>query len=420
MAKRADRARAHAAKLGDDGVKIEPAVAPLRCPSCSAPLPLGAGDVATCAFCNAQVPLPEAYRKLRDAESGDREDRATAEALYQKLGTPSRALDAWVTFTALAGGAVLSVAVAILSICAALIFLAGFGLELFLHWIAPLVGIDLIDRLGGGTAYVVFAIGMVALVLFPMWLSGYLRTSGEIRKTLQASLAARAPERPGFPSTCRACGAALDVPPGALGVRCAYCRADNLVALPAAIVNAAGARHEDFHRSIVDAADRAKALRSEARAGLPKSARNCAIFIVVFGIVGKGCTSLDMDHGDMPGWSDTMTSPRQMSPYWDREHGVPVDTDFTPGLRNYIVALRRHEVFELVTRDDKQATTVTLHNMTTFPFTTREWNMPWGPQPDGTYGGHWRAPYTGLFNVEIDGIDHGDVRNHVRWRIRAN
>jgi LSD1 subclass zinc finger protein len=419
MGKRGDRARAHAAKLAGAApeTKVETTVAPLRCPTCSAPVPLGDGEVATCTSCGAQVPLPDAYRNMRDAERGDRADRAAAEALYQKLGSPSRALDAWAAFTALAGGAVLAISVALISICGALIFLAGFALELILHWIAPLIRIDLIDRFGGGTVYVAFALGVVVFALFPLWLNGYLQTSGEIRKTLQASLAARPPERPGFPSTCRMCGAALDVPPGALGVRCAYCRSDNLVALPPAIVEAAGARHEDFHRSIIDAAERAKVLRAEARAGLPKAARNCAIFIVAFGLVGKGCTSLDMDHGDMPAWADTMTSPRQMSPYWDREHGVPIDTDFTPGLSKYIVALRRHEILELVTSDDKQCTTVTVKNMTTFPFVTRDWAMAWGAQTDGTYGGHWRAPYTGLFLVEISGIDHGDVRNHVRWRI---
>lgn len=411
------RAKALAAKLTGGTEHVKPALEPLRCPACSAPVPLGTGDVATCAYCSAQVPVPEAYRKLRDAECEQSADRAAAEHLYATLGKPSGALDRWVALTTAGASVVIAIAYVILSLSAVLSLLAGFALGIVLHLIAPLIGIDLIDRLGGGTAYTLFAVALVALVLFPRWLNGYLHASGEIRKRLQASLAARAPERPGFPSTCRLCGAALDVPPGALGVRCTYCQADNLVAIPAAVVSAAGARQQRFHRSIVDAAERARVLRAEARAGLPKAARRCAIFIVVFGLVGRGCTSLDMDHGDTPGWSDSMSSPRTMSPWWDREHGVPIDTPFTPGMRDYVIALHRHEVLELVTRDDVQCTTVTLKNMTTFPLATREWEMPWGPQTDGTYGGHWRAPYTGLYFVTIIGIDHGTVRNHVRWRI---
>lgn len=411
------KAKAVAAKLVGGGELVKPALEPLRCPSCSAPVPLGTGDVATCAFCSASVPVPDPYRKLRDADREQRADRATAEHLYATLGKPSSALDRWVALTTVGASAVVTVVVGILTVCGALALLGGFALELVLHWIAPLVGIDVIDRLGGGTAYAAFAIAVVVLGLFPIWLNGYLHTAGEIRKTLQQSLAARAPERPGFPSTCRLCGAALDVLPGALGVRCAYCQADNLVALPAALVATAGARQKDFHRSIVDAAERARALRAEARAGLPKSLRSCAIFVVVFGLVGRGCTSLDMDHSDMPTWSDSMTSPRKLSPWWDREHGVPIDTPFTPGLKDYIVALHRHEVLELVTSDDTQCTTVTLKNMTTFPFITRSWDMPWGPLTDGTYGGHWRAPYTGLYFLTINGIDHGTVRNHVSWRL---
>lgn len=415
--KQRERAKAAAAKLVGGGERVEPALAPLRCPKCNAPVPLGTGDVATCAFCSAQVPLPEEYRKLRDAERENRADRAEAEHLYRTLGGPSRALDLWVAFTTMTGGAVLMVVYVLVSAFAVLSLLAGFALELFLHWIAPLVGIDLIDRLGGGTAYAVFGIGLVVLVLFPLWLNGYLHTSGEIRKTLQANLAARAPERPGFPATCRLCGAALDVPPGALGVRCAYCQADNLVAVPLERVSAVAADQRDFHRSIIDAAELARVLRAEARAGLPKAAGSCAIFIVVFGLVGRGCTSLDMDHMDKPEWSDSIGPPRQLSPWWDREHGVPIDTPFTPGMKDYIVALHHHEVLELVSSDDAYCTTISLKNMTTFPFLTREWNMPWGPQTDGTYGGHFRAPYTGLYFLTIDGIDHGDVKHHARWRI---
>src|SRR5207253_1658793 len=53
------------------------------------------------------------------------------------------------------------------------------------------------------------------------------------RGKLQAELAAKPPSRPGGPARCRRCDAPLDVKPGDLGVRCFYCRTDNLVAMPA-------------------------------------------------------------------------------------------------------------------------------------------------------------------------------------------
>jgi LSD1 subclass zinc finger protein len=411
--KQRKRAIAAAAKLfADAGAKVTPALEPLRCPKCSAPVPLGDGDVATCSFCSAQVPVPEAYRAMRDAERGQRADRAAAEKLYAELSKPSRALEMWVTFTTISGGLVMTIAFAILALSAVFMFLAGFALELFLHWIAPLIGIDVIDRLGGGTTYAVFAIGLVVLVLFPIWLDGYLHTAGEIRKALQTSLAARPPERSGFPSTCRLCGAALDVPAGALGVRCAYCEADNLVALPRDVVAAAGARQQDFHKSIVEAAERARALRAEARAGLPKAARSCAIFVVVFGLVGRGCTSLDMDQGDLPTWSNSMGPPRILARPADREHGEPMNTDFGLGWAEYVVALHRHEVIEI--DDDIEPMPATFSNMTTFPLITRSWEMESKPKPGGGYRGHWRAPYTGLFYLKLGGTNMG---GHLQWRL---
>lgn len=62
------------------------------------------------------------------------------------------------------------------------------------------------------------------------------RELADVRLDVHASLAARLPDGPGGASLCHACGAALDIPRGALGVPCVYCKADNLVALPGAWV----------------------------------------------------------------------------------------------------------------------------------------------------------------------------------------
>ena len=226
-------------------------------------MPLGQGDSAICTFCHAAVPLPAEYRELRDAEQQRTADRDRAEELYRKLGTPpSAALRAWAQFAALATSALFAAVVTILTIFSSLILLAGFALELVLHAIAPLIRIDLIDRFGGGTVYAGFVLIIVVGALLPIWAFSYFDSLAQIKRSLQANLAAIPPQKPGFPSTCRECGAALDVPQGAYGVRCAYCRADNIVSLPREWIESFGAKEKTFHRSIVTAVEQATKLRS--------------------------------------------------------------------------------------------------------------------------------------------------------------
>lgn len=95
---------------------------------------------------------------------------------------------------------------------------------------------------------------LVALLVgVPMVLIGKQRSLARVRIDIHASLGATLPERPGGPSRCRNCGAALDTPRGALGVPCVYCRADNLVALPQAWISQI--RASEFHHFLrIDAA----------------------------------------------------------------------------------------------------------------------------------------------------------------------
>jgi len=60
------------------------------------------------------------------------------------------------------------------------------------------------------------------------------RTSQSISnlEELQAKLAAEPAATPGGASSCRQCGAALDMRPGALAAKCIYCDAENLLTVP--------------------------------------------------------------------------------------------------------------------------------------------------------------------------------------------
>jgi hypothetical protein len=72
--------------------------------------------------------------------------------------------------------------------------------------------------------------GMTGVILVGTTLGVYGRRRALSTAALQAALSARAPTRPGGPAECRVCGGPLRVPEDALGVRCLYCRTDNLVA----------------------------------------------------------------------------------------------------------------------------------------------------------------------------------------------
>ena len=413
------KALARAAKLAPaDGEPHEqPAVAPLSCPSCSAPVPLGDGDVATCSFCQAKVPLPPEYRAIRDAEQQRTTDRDAAEALYRELGSPpSAALRAWSSAVALTGGALFGVLVIILWISAVFMLFAGFALELLLHALAGPLGIDLIDRFGGGTVYAAFVVIVVVFALFPIWLTTYLDSLAEIKRTLQVNLAARPPQKPGFPATCRGCGAALDVPPGAFGVRCAYCQADNIVSLPADWISSVRAKQTTFHKSIITAVELANKVRAEARAGLPGAAKWSLGAVVVFGLIGRGCSSLDSE-GVYTGFRQSMSAPRQLISYWEPDVGVPIDKMAVFKHLSYSVALHHREVLVWSSNDEGWGGRIDIRNTSSFPLLTRSWQRPWLPQTDGTYAASFTAPYTGLFVVELHSKATREGGTHLRWHV---
>src|SRR5450432_666134 len=347
------KALARAAKLAANVEPHEkPAVAPLLCPSCSAPVPLGDGEVATCSFCQAKVPLPPEYRAIRDAEHQRTADRDAAEKLYRELGSPpSAALRAWASVVEVTGGVLAGVITIILTISAIFMLFAGFALELLLHWCSGLFGIDLIDRFGGGTVYAAFVIIGIVFGLFPVWLTSYLDSLAEIKRTLQVSLAARPPQKPGFPSTCRGCGAALDVALGAFGGRCAYCQADNIVSLPPEWIRSVGATQSTFHKSNITAVELANNVRAEALAGLPNAAKWSLGAVVVFGLVGRGCSSLDSD-GIYTDFKQSMSTPRRMISYWAPDAGVPIDKMAEFKHLPYSVALRHREVLVWSSNDE--------------------------------------------------------------------
>jgi hypothetical protein len=197
----------------------------LTCGACGGQVPLGDGDVLQCPFCQGKVELPPAHRELRDAERRDAAARTQAKELFAHYGKkPSLLLRAcailfnpW--FLLLDGFFLLL-----------LVFMIGY---LFLgQLISMLIHNNLWDTIPDAPkGYGMFVFGSATMLGgIALGVSG--RRKALATRGLQAALAARPPTRPGESAGCRECGAPLFVRGGEEGVRCIYCKTDNLVDVP--------------------------------------------------------------------------------------------------------------------------------------------------------------------------------------------
>jgi LSD1 subclass zinc finger protein len=236
----------------------ETSLRPLCCSRCGAPVPLGGAALARCAHCGADTLIPPEYDQLQRAAQSFARDTRLAEELYGKVGVPPRAWEKLILRgVAGARGPLTGVGVLLAGIVVnfpplgipmmlAAIWVLGYPVSWVMrgaYWITGRPHGGPLDALG---------VLMVTMFLFVppigVWIIRKQRDASldEVRRDIHASLAASMPVRPGGPSGCRRCGAPLDVPTGALGVPCTYCKTDNLVALPPAWV--AHVRASDFHR----------------------------------------------------------------------------------------------------------------------------------------------------------------------------
>jgi hypothetical protein len=198
---------------------------PLVCPACGSTLPLSEADSVPCPYCGASVPVPEAHRHALKAEESSAATRQRAQELYRVLGRPpSRALK---VMAAMFNGIWLSVG----GFCVVMIAIA-LGLEVAFREVGGLMHQQVTDTVPVAVKDAIFIPVWFGLFLFGVALGVMGRRRVVGLRGLQSALAARPPSLPGGPSTCRVCGAPLTVPDDALGVRCIYCKADNLVALP--------------------------------------------------------------------------------------------------------------------------------------------------------------------------------------------
>lgn len=258
-----------------------PALEPLTCRSCGAPVPLGEGDEVVCPSCSARQPLSEAYRKFRDARRLSTEDARALDALCADISRPT---PVWkrgavvvgftvgtITLVILAIGALVGVVVGFLAaakteagdtvsaiivvICGAacgLISVPFVGELVVVAWqrgdfdlgYAMATGLDPQWNIDIGVGAVLYVFSIVPIALALRTQEGLKAVDG-----LRAKLAA-VPGVKGGALGCRSCGAPLDVADGALAARCLYCATDSLVSVSSQVAARAQASARDLHEGL--------------------------------------------------------------------------------------------------------------------------------------------------------------------------
>jgi DNA-directed RNA polymerase subunit RPC12/RpoP len=230
-------------------------VSVLRCSSCGAPVPLGAGETTTCSYCSASVEVPEAHRELRAAERRYNEKRGAAQALLRKLGRPP---SLFVRFLTNAHGGTVVWLVVLGTLVSSALAVWTFDVAAWASLALFRVHLDdvVLYRYDPTALVVLVQLGLLLTILGALVVLGaYTRRRGAGLRALQAGLSARPPARPGGPATCRECGAPVRAEPGDLAVTCPYCRTDNLLAIPESWIGAIRDRSTRLAGAVEDAID---------------------------------------------------------------------------------------------------------------------------------------------------------------------
>jgi hypothetical protein len=279
----------------------------LRCDACGAAVPLAEGATFPCPHCGGAVTPAAAHVALRDAASAAVDARRRAEVLARELTAAGPLLRALGRFVS--DGGYLLPAFVLMGVGAFASMLALFNLQSFglatLH-------VDVIDVLRDGE-YMALFVGIIAIFVgaIPVIAAFGLRTASG-RARLLRSLAAKPPARAGESPECRLCGAPLAVTAAdAVAVRCHYCAADNLVAVPADVLAAKITATANVNASIEVAAQEHGKERSRVRRALAlRLALVAAPIALTYALCGLG------EEAGRPDWRDAIDAERLWLPQY--------------------------------------------------------------------------------------------------------
>jgi hypothetical protein len=177
-------------------------------------------------YCGHLVVTPDVYREALDAAERSVEGDALTREAFRRLGKPPPLLLRYIWGAFFDGcGSVLFLSVVVFFSC---VWLLTHAMDRAPLWFE----VDAYDWLSEQEMFLVIW-GSTFSIVATLLVLGAIGSRHAIELgRLQAALAAKPPVLEGGPSTCRECGAPLVVADDAVGVRCLYCRADNLVAIP--------------------------------------------------------------------------------------------------------------------------------------------------------------------------------------------
>lgn len=243
---------------------------PLTCPKCTGPCPLADAAETPCPFCGERVAIPAEYRALLAAERAHAAEATKARSLYEVLGRPPRWLYRFLAGWFSPGSLAVGMFPASFLFGIAIVY----GALWLLSFVLPVNLLDVMPEQPGLWAAVITGLVFV-------WTGALVGVAGTRRAlalgALQAALAAKPPEREGGVASCRLCGAPLTYGPADLGVRCAYCRTDNLLQIPPAWVR----RVERLKATVDKAIESVEAALEQELARLRRYRRGMALGLAV-------------------------------------------------------------------------------------------------------------------------------------------
>lgn len=369
-------------------------------------VPLGDADRARCAYCQSEMVIPAAHLALRAADRAHEAGRRRAERLYALVGQPpSRALRFW----ARAGTFVLW-SFAVVAPASLLLWMVIISEA----WrLAPYLGFQPVDVLGGVPLSVLLGAFLFLCVVRPVLLVANARRFARARQMLQAALAARAPARPGGPATCRSCGAPLDVPRSALGVRCLYCREHNLVAIPQRWIVRARAASKQLAVHLSDASAEE---RLQRRLGTKRSRRALLASAIILLLLSLAASALSSGPSFRAYASASLPALHAKSLYTpELVHGRSAELTFDAcrgeccGIE-YMAALERGQTSRFIT-DAADAPSVTYR-----PSYVDGPSYPAPFRGSATKEAVFVAPWSGWFDVRFE-LPGSCVRAR-RWTVR--
>jgi DNA-directed RNA polymerase subunit RPC12/RpoP len=277
-----------------------PAVRVLSCNKCGAPLPLGAGDTITCAYCGAATPIPDDYRRLRDLHTRDAADHAKAEALFAHLQRPP-----WYVTQVLARMFDWSLVGYVLAFMIPVLVSAMMCASIVLPAVLKRLHLPAADD-NDATETLFTGLVMWIGVFVPRALGVFAHRRARARALLVDLFRARPPLTPGGPARCRQCAAPLSVLPDAALAHCNYCGADSAVRVRTAALQTAEADEARTHSTLeLASAANIEDLRAPRRELVHELGRYTLKLALVFGLYALAQSGASHDEFGMSDMSAT-------------------------------------------------------------------------------------------------------------------